>query len=77
MTINIYLIRLLVAFVFGAITLINILGIYYGISEGWRSRDMLLTIAMHILAIAIFLGSGYLLWVIKWQLPFSISGSQN
>ena len=65
MTISIYLIRLLVAFFFGAITSINILAIYFGISEGWRSRDMLLTIAMHILAIAIFLGSCYLLWVIK------------
>ena len=67
MTINIYLIRLLVALVFGAITLINILGIYFGICEGWRSRDMSLTVIMHILAITIFLGSGYLLWVIKWQ----------
>ena len=65
MTISIYLIRLLVAFVFGAIALINILGIYYGISEGWNSRDMSLTVAMHTLAIVLFLGSGYLLWAIK------------
>ena len=65
MTIKIYLIRLLVAFIFGAISLINILGIYYWINEGWQSRDISLTVVMHTLAIAIFLGSGYLLWVIK------------
>ena len=65
MTISIYLLRLLVAFFFGAITLINGLSIYYGISESWRSTDMRLTVIMHILAIAIFLGSGYLLWIIR------------
>ena len=65
MTINIYLTRLLVAFVFGAITFINIMGIYAGISEGWRSTDMSLTVIMHALAIVIFLVSGYLLWIIK------------
>jgi len=65
MTINIYLIRLLVALVFGAITLINFLAISFGISEDWRSRDMPLTIAAHILAFVLLLGSGYLLWVIK------------
>jgi len=65
MTISIYLIRLLVAFFFGAITLINILAIYCGISEGWSSRDMFLTLTMHVLAVVIFLASGYLLWVIK------------
>ena len=65
MAISIYLIRLLVAFIFGAITLINILGIYYGICEDWRSRDMPLTVTIHILVIVIFLCSGYLLWVIK------------
>ena len=65
MTISIYLIRLLVAFVFGAIALINILGIYFGICEGWRSRDMSLTVIIHTLAIVIFLVSGYFLWVIK------------
>ena len=65
MTVNIYLIRLLIAFIFGASTLMNILGIYAGISEGWSSKDMSLTLAMHILAIVIFLVSGYFLWVIK------------
>ena len=65
MTINIYLIRLLVALVFGAITLINFLAIYCGISEDWNSINQPSTLAVHILVFVIFLGSGYLLWIIK------------
>jgi len=65
MTVNIYLIRLLVALSFGALALINGLSIYFGISEGWISRNMTLTLVMHILAITLLLYSGYLLWIIE------------
>jgi len=65
MTISIYLIRLLVAFVFGASILINIIGIYCGIAEDWSSNNHPLTMAAHVVALAVFIGSGYLLWVIK------------
>jgi len=65
MTINIYIIRALVAFIFGAITLINILGIYWWFNDDWGSNKYIHTIAAHILAFAVFLGSGYFLWVIK------------
>ena len=66
MTITIYLIRLIVAFIFGASLLMNIIGIYCWLNEGWQSRDRSsLTIIAHIFAIVIFLGSGYLLWTIK------------
>jgi len=65
MTISIFLIRLIVAFVFGASVLMNILGIYCGISENWDSINQPSTLAIHVLVFAIFLGSGYLLWVIK------------
>ena len=65
MTISIYLIRLLVAFVFGASVLVNALGIYCGISEDWNSIGQFQTIMAHIFAFAVLLGSAYLLWVIK------------
>ena len=65
MTINIYLIRLLVAFVFGASVLVNALGIYCSIAEDWNSTNRPFTLMAHILALVILLGSGYLLWVIK------------
>jgi len=65
MTINIYLIRLIVAFIFGASLLMNIIGIYCGISEDWNGINQPSTLAVHILVFVIFLGSGYLLWTIK------------
>ena len=65
MTISIYLIRLLVAFIFGASVLMNIIGIYCGISENWDSINQSSTLAVHILVFVIFLGSGYFLWMIK------------
>ena len=66
MSINIYLIRLLVSFVFGFSGAIITLLIYFAISDDWYVGEKVwLSVLSYIIVIAIFLGSGYLLWTIK------------
>jgi len=66
MLISIYLIRLLVSFVFGFSGAIIALLIYFALSNEWYVGDRLwLTVISHILVVVIFLGSGYLLRIIK------------
>jgi hypothetical protein len=66
MSINIYLIRLLVSFVFGFSGAIITLLIYFAISGDWYVGEKVwLSVLSHIIVIAIFLGSGYSLWIIR------------
>lgn len=66
MSINIYLIRLLVSFIFGFSGATITLLIYFAISNEWYVGERVwLTVFSHIIVLAIFLGSGYLLWKIK------------
>ena len=66
MSVSTYLIRLLVSFVFGFSGAIIALLIYFAISNDWYIGEKVwLTVLSHTIVIAIFLGSGYLLWRIK------------
>lgn len=66
MSINVYLIRLLVSFVFGFSGAVITLLIYFAISSEWYvGENVWLTVLSHMLVIAMFLGSGYLLRVIN------------
>lgn len=57
---------LLVSFVFGFSGAIIALLIYFAISGAWYIREKIwLTVFSHIIVIAIFLGSGYLLCRLK------------
>lgn len=61
-----YLIRLLIAFVFGFSGAIITLLIYFAISDDWYVGEKVwLSILSHLIVIATFLGSGYLLRIIK------------
>jgi len=58
--------RLLVSFVFGFSGAIIALLIYFAASNEWYVGDNFwLTVVSHTIVIAIFLGSGYLLRIIK------------
>jgi len=66
MSVSTYLIRLLVSFVFGFSGAIIALLIYFAISNDWYIGEKVwLTVLSHTTVIAIFSGSGYLLWRIK------------
>ena len=66
MPINIYLIRLLVSFVFGFSGATITLLIYFAISNEWYLGEKVwLQVLSHTIVIALFLGSGYLLRIIK------------
>ena len=66
MSISIYLIRLLVSFVFGFSGATITLLIYFAVSNEWYVGERVwLTVLSHTVVIAMFLGSGYLLRIIK------------
>ena len=66
MPINIYLIRLLVSFVFGFSGATITLLIYFAISNEWYVGERVwLTVVSHTIVIALFLGSSYLLRIMK------------
>jgi len=66
MSISIYLIRLLVSFVFGFSGALITLLTFFAISNEWYVGEKVwLAVLSHTIVIAVFLGSGYLLRVIK------------
>ena len=65
MTITIYLIRLLVSLIFGFSTIICIAFIFAVTCNSWNGENVIEVILGNIVLAAIWLGSGYLLWVIK------------
>jgi len=65
MTIFTYLIRLLVSFAFGFLTILNIANIYVHTSNQWNGENKVEVYLGNIVLAIIWVGSAYLLWVIK------------